>query len=113
MPSALTATLLPRPRTLYDLWEEFQLGGGGRKPAKDFNSGERGAVTSVYSFRKPFWDKVSEMVRAGNTAHVACDKIYATYGESLNVTEILRKMHADRRSGMWPEPLIVHRVFIC
>ena len=81
----------------------------GRKPAKDFNSGERGAVKSKYSFRKAFWEKAAEMVRAGDTAQVACDKIYSCYGESMSVTDILRKMKADRRSGQWPERLIVQR----
>ena len=60
MPRAATplkAELISRPRTLHDLWAEWQVGGGGRKPAKDFNSGERGAVRSKYSFRKPFWEK--------------------------------------------------------
>ena len=66
-------------------------------------------MKNKYSFCTPLWDKVAEMVRAGDTAHVACDKIYAAYGESLSVTVILRKMHADRKSGMWPERLIVHR----
>ena len=86
------------------------MGGGGRKPAKDFNSGERGAVKGVYSFRKPLWDKVAEMVRAGDTAQVACDKIYASYGESLSVTAILRKMAKDRKFGTWPDRLVVSRL---
>jgi len=109
-PAVLTASLMPRPRTLHDLWAEWQHGGGGRKPAKDFNSGERGAVRSVYSFRKPLWDKVAEMVRAGDTANVACDKIYAAYGEGLSVTAILRKMRADRKNGTWPDRLVVYRL---
>ena len=29
-------TLSPTPRTLYDLWVEYQTGIGGRKPARDF-----------------------------------------------------------------------------
>merc|ERR1712194_115436 len=43
-PSPLVASRIARPRTLHDLWAEWQVGGGGRKPAKDFNLGERGAV---------------------------------------------------------------------
>ena len=35
----LRADLLARPRTLHDLWVEWQFGGPGKKPAKDFNSG--------------------------------------------------------------------------
>ena len=76
---------------------------------KDFNSGEQGAVKSKYSFWKAFWDKTAEMVRAGYTAQVACDKMYACYGESISVTDILRKMKANRRSGQWPDRLVVQR----
>ena len=54
--------------------------------------GERGAVRNRYSFRKTLWYKVTEMVRAGNTAHVACNKIYAAYGENLCVANIIQKM---------------------
>ena len=101
-PSPLVASLIARPRTLHDLWAEWQVGGGGRKPAKDFNSGERGAVKNRYCFRKVLWYKVAEMVRAGDTAHTACDKIYAAYGENLSVTKIIHKMQVDRRFGTWP-----------
>jgi hypothetical protein len=109
-PSPLVASLIARPRTLHDLWAEWQVGGGGRKPAKDFNSGERGAVKNRYCFRKVLWYKVAEMVRAGDTAHTACDKIYAAYGENLSVTKIIRKMQVDRRSGTWPAQLTVQRL---
>ena len=109
-PSPLVASLVARPRTLHDLWAEWQFGGGGRKPAKDFNSSERGAVKNKYSFRKTLWDKVAEMVRAGDTAHIACDKIYASYGENLSVTKILKKMNVDRRSGTWPAQLTAQRL---
>ena len=105
----LKADLLAHPRTLHNLWAEWQFGGPGRKPAKDLNSGKQGAVKISYSFRKAFWDKVAEMVRAGYTAHVACDKIYACYGKSISVTDILRKTKADHRSGQWPDRLIVQR----
>ena len=59
----LRAELSARPRTLHDLWVEWQFNRAGRKPAKDFNSGEQGAVKSRYSFRKAFWDKAVELVR--------------------------------------------------
>ena len=40
-----TATLSPKPRTLYDLWNEYQHGIGDQKAAKDFTAAERGQVT--------------------------------------------------------------------
>ena len=47
-------------------------------------------------------DLCAEMVRAGDTAHTACNKIYAAYGENLSVTKSIRKMQVDRRFGTWP-----------
>ena len=38
--SCLVAELLPRPKTLHDLWKEYQFGGPGRKAAKDFTPAE-------------------------------------------------------------------------
>ena len=98
----LRTELSTRPRTLHDLWFEWNFDMTGRKPAKDFNSGDRDAVKSKYSFCKAFWDKAAEMVRSGDTAQVACDNIYSCYEESMSVTDILRKMKADRCSGQWP-----------
>ena len=45
------ASLSPCPQTLYDLWTEFMLGLGGRKPALQFAQVERGRVKHKY-FRR-------------------------------------------------------------
>ena len=82
-------------------------GGAGRKAAKDFTPSERGACKHVYTMQKPLWEKVSELVRHGVTANVACDKVYEACGRNLPVTTILRKMKRDRRTGDWPEVLMV------
>ena len=31
------------------------------------------------------------------------------YGQSTSVTKILRGMHADEKSGVWPDTLVVRR----
>ena len=100
------ASLMPRPRSVHDLWVEYQFGTGGRKPARSFTAEERGKVKSVYSFRRPLWEKVDELVRTGRSAHVACDMIYQAYGQDATVTAILRQMKKDRRTG-WPPVLRV------
>ena len=65
----LVATLTKTPRTLHALWQEYEIGGPGRKPVKDWTAQERGRHKhSVYK-RKFFWNKVSEMVRAGIEAN--------------------------------------------
>ena len=106
-PSPLVAPLTVRPHILHNLWAEWQLEGGRRKPVKDFNSGKRGAVKYRYCFFKVLWYKTTEMVRAGSTTHVACGKIYAAYGENLSVTNIIQKMQVDNCSGSWPTQLMV------
>ena len=82
-------------------------GGPGRKPAKEFTARERGAVKHMYCMRKPFWEKVSELVSSGYSATLACDKVYAAYGSRLPVTHILRQMKANKRTGNWPDMLTV------
>ena len=59
-------------------------------------------MKSMFSVRKPFWEKVVEMVRSGLTSQQACGEIYRAYGESTSVTKILQQIKADRRSGQWP-----------
>ena len=93
------ASLSPNPRTLYLLWGEWENGIGGRKPARDFNSQERGRVKYTFHRQKVFWDKVSEMVRAGWHAMNAIDRIYEVYGRRTSVTSIINRMRSDRRNG--------------
>ena len=93
------AVLSPLPRSLYDLWNEYQFGIGGRKPAKDFTPNERGRVKHNYARRKVVWEKVDELVRRGYTAEVAIDRIYNVYGRSQSVTKIIDAMKVDRRNG--------------
>jgi hypothetical protein len=64
------------PKTLFVLWQEFEVGIGGRKPARLFTRVERGRVKCLYCRRKVLWEAVARLVRAGYTAHVAIDRIY-------------------------------------
>jgi hypothetical protein len=97
--------LMPRPSTLHDLWTEWTIGTGGRRPTSSFNAHERGSVKSVYSFHKPFWDKVEEMVRVGMSAQVACDVIHRADGQQTPITSILHNLRQDSKSGNWPAAL--------
>ena len=53
----LVAQLLRGPRTLHDLWVEWEFGSPGKKAAKTFTSKERGAVKFIFYKRKFLWDK--------------------------------------------------------
>ena len=92
------AATLAKPRDLYQLWQEYEFGIGGRKPARQFTSVERGAVKFTYSRRKIIWDAIDRMVRSGVTAQVAIDRIYGVYGR-LNVSAMVRAMRQDERHG--------------
>ena len=93
------ATLYRSPKSLYDLWQEYQFGLDGQKPAKEFNSRERGKNKSMYCRRKVFWDVVKNLINAGYTSDTAIDKVYQVYGRSTSVTSILVMMVRDRKDG--------------
>ena len=94
------ASLSKCPKTLHVLWQEFELGLGGRKPAKDFTPQERGGRNKHSYFRRNiFWKRVAEMVRGGIDSNAACEKIYAVYGPSSSVTMILNQMIKDEKHG--------------
>ena len=98
-PLLVRADLTSCPRTLADLWQEYTVGIGGRKPAKDFTPSERGAVKYKYCRRRVFWDCVSKHVNAGFTADTAIDRIKAAYGDRLSVYRILQLMRRDKKDG--------------
>ena len=91
------ATLSSSPKSLYVLWDEWMYGLGGKKPARLFTAVERGRSKRKFSRRRVVWDKISEMVRSGMTAHTAIDAIYHHYGHNKSVTTIIDEMRKDRR----------------
>jgi hypothetical protein len=94
-----SATLCPNPRTLYNLWEEYKHGIGGRKAACLFTSQERGKVKHKYHRRKAVWDCISALVGAGVSSQVAIDRIYSVYGLGTPVTRIIIQLKRDRKAG--------------
>ena len=90
------------PKNLYILWQEFEFGLEGKKPARDFTAEERGVNKFAYSRRKVFWDLVEQLTRRGYTSDAAIDRIYGVYGRSLPVSSILLKLRQDRRRGGSP-----------
>lgn len=98
----LIAQLSKTPRSLYDLWTEYQHGIGGNKAAKDFTYTERGKCKFKYCRRKVVWDCVSRHVNAGDSAVAAIKKIYDCYGNSLTVSAIINAMVKDKKTGGHP-----------
>jgi hypothetical protein len=101
---AMMATLMPTPRSLQDLWHEFHHGVGGRKAARLFSYSERGCSRNRYHRRKVVWDLLSGLVRMGDTAETAIDKIYAVYGGQTSVTNTINGLlKRDKKDGT-PNP---------
>lgn len=102
------AKLSACPRSLHELWAEYEFGAGGYKAAKDFTEKERGADKSKYYRRNVFWRKVSELVLAGYSSDEACDRIYQCYGRGCSVTKIINGMIKDKKEGGHPGLRIAH-----
>ena len=102
---------MPRPRSLHDLWKEWEFGGPGRKPAKDFAPNERGKAKNAFSHRKPLWDKANELTRSGMSAQVARDTTCDVHGHRMTVTKTLKRLALDRRTGRWPDRLRIRVIW--
>ena len=102
--SRLVVKLSQLPRTLHDLWHEWEFGFSGKKPAKLFSVSEHGKVKHTFYKRKFFWHKCAEMVWRDLTAHIACDKIYEVYGQGQTITYILEHK--------WREILLIERAIL-
>ena len=93
---AAPANLTQQPRTLYILWQEWELGIGGRKAARSFTAEERGRVKHTFTRRKAAWDAISNLVRSGLTADRAIDRLYDHYGRDSTTTQIINRIRKDR-----------------
>ena len=102
-----TATLSSCPRTLYVLWQEWEVGIGGRKAARLFTARERGRVKYSYHRRKVVWDAIQHQVYVGHTAERAIDRIYNLYGVGSTVTTIINHLRRARNenNGQLPPEL--------
>ena len=88
------AELCPNLHTLQDLWDEYKFGIGGRKPASQFTSQERGGYgvnkkKQRYSRRKRIWDIMERLIREGDTVDRAIIKIKRAYGERSSPSKIM------------------------
>jgi hypothetical protein len=103
MVPAYNNSLSKTPKSLFVLWQEFEVGIAGRKAARLFTRVERGRNKFIYYRRKVVWDSVAEQIRRGYSAQTAIDRIYEVYGQELSVTQIINKMLIDRRTGGKPQ----------
>ena len=95
------ASLSSTPQNLYDLWKEYQVGLGGRKPASQFLQSERGKVKHKYCRRNVIWSMVESLVRGkGWSCDVAIERIYSVYASQTSVTNISNAIKRDKKEGL-------------
>ena len=96
------ATLSKCPRDLWTLWQEYEHGLDGRKPAREFSDVERGRVASTYSKRNHIWQLIGRLInRRGVHHNIAIDSIYDVYGQ-IPVTKIIKAVQKDAKTGEHP-----------
>jgi hypothetical protein len=61
-----------------------------------YTPAKRGVNKFTFLPQKVFWDTVEGMIRRGQTADVAINKVYQAYGWNQSVTQILNRMKDDR-----------------
>ncbi len=88
------------PGDLWVLRKEWDQGLGGEKPARTYTPAKWGANKFTFSRRKVFWDTVEGMIRRGQTADVAINKVYRAYRWNQCVTPILNRMRDNQRKGV-------------
>ena len=90
--------LMRNPKSLYILWNEYEFGIGGRRPAKTLSKEERWEDRYKFYKRNIFWSLVVEMVKRGRSTNEAIDAIYQAYGYKTSVTEIIKKLQEDKKT---------------
>ena len=94
------ATLSNNPRSLCDLWREYEFGINGRKPAKEFTMQERnvtlGGTKQKWYRRSHFWRVMERLIRKGHDYQMAILKIRQVYGQGVSVTKILNGLIRDK-----------------
>ena len=84
------------------LWNEWEYGIGGRKPAKAWTSVERGAggntkVKQMFHRRHNVWRIQQLLVNKNRSIGSANALIERTYGSNLSITDISKAIVRDRK----------------
>jgi hypothetical protein len=98
-PISAGAILSPSPQNLFDLWQEYIEGIGGRKPARLSSFSERGFVKHKFHCRMILWDMISCLAKQGFTANSAIDAIYNICAQQASVTHIINGVKRDKKHG--------------
>ena len=101
-----SASLSPAPKTLHELYTEWQYGIGGRKAARLWNSRERsqqaGGIKQKFYRRSVVWKTINRLVNKGCHIQEAIHMIKDAYGHNCTISEYINKIIQDRQNGGHP-----------
>ena len=90
--------LTGNPPNFHVVWNDYETGIGGNKPAKYFTKTESGRVKHMYSRRLVLWKGVGRMIARGTTCNAVIERIYDVYKSLDKVSTILNAMRIDERN---------------
>ena len=98
-PNRRWPTLCKNINSLVSLWSEYEMGIGGRKPAKDWTAVERGnkRQKQTYYRRNCIWKIQLHLINKGHNLQAANALIRQTYGENTAITKISEAIVKDRK----------------
>ncbi len=92
--------LSKRPRVLYVLWMEFEVGLDEGKLARDYTPSERGANWYAYSQCKNYWDAVGSLLTKGYSISLAINRVYEANGKNYFGMTILDAIIIDKHMNI-------------
>ena len=81
------------------LWDQYQNGLGGQKPAREFTRAERYRCKAMYSQRKLFWECTERQIDRGDTKITALKRVMQVYEYPGSVTKMLIAIRKDGKRG--------------
>ena len=110
-PDNMKATWRNRSHVVSWDTEEFQelvlpkVGLNGNKPAEQFTRAERNVskkVAVMYGRRNAVWQLIKRLMDSGHRIEVVLNRIHTVYGWNLSVTQIIKAVLKDKKTGGHP-----------
>ena len=89
------ARLSQGPKSIMQLWQEYQVGLNGNKAARLFTPNERNSSRDIkqkYYRRNKVWELMDRLIRSGLSVDAAIARIHGAYGSNLTMTVLVQEI---------------------
>jgi hypothetical protein len=89
------ARLSQGPKSIMQLWQEYQVGLNGNKAARLFTPNERNSSRDIkqkYYRRNKVWELMDRLIRSGLSVDAAIARIHGAYGSNLTMTVLVKEI---------------------